>query len=565
MNRYTTSIIILAISALALAGCVTSSRLTNSENIIGKSWNSKTTVASVRKPKHAPYDWTPEDANSREIWFKDKNQYKEFCNDVWFTAYNTHPKSTFLRNGNVIIKIQTSSNLHEILSITASPRSSMIAVQGINGLKPARSIAFEVTDAFKKIEIEYIYTYNGKERLKACEVSASWLQSAKRTRAELESKRGKAIKRLAENAEIAPTLAPSQRETNAPVINIGAVPSVVDELNFVIRGQVSDDAGVATLIIRGEAVKVSADGRFVHRLKLGYGTNKIEIAAEDINGNIAKKTLSVTRQEFLPENELANVDIPPKTRMNNPDALAVVIGVESYQYLPDATYAYNDAEVFREYLAETMGMKRQRIKLATNSKATQAELTKLLGPNGWLARNIAKGKSDVVVYFSGHGIASPDAKSSGLLPHDVDPNYSVGLQTTQLYRDLAAMGAKSVTVFLDACFTGQTRNSEMLIANARPIVIQPLAAAVPENITVISAASGAQISGALEEKEHGLFTYYLLKGLGGDADTNNDKSININELNLFVSAKVKEQAALNGREQTPEIQGSSDSVLVSFQ
>ena len=69
----------------------------------------------------------------------------------------------------------------------------------------------------------------------------------------------------------------------------------------------------------------------------------------------------------------------------------------------------------------------------------------------------------------------------------------------------------------------------------------------------------------MEEKEHGLFTYYLLKGLGGDADANKDKSINISELKLFVSAKVQEQAALNGREQTPEIQGSSDNVLVRFQ
>ena len=127
------------------------------------------------------------------------------------------------------------------------------------------------------------------------------------------------------------------------------------------------------------------------------------------------------------------------------------------------------------------------------------------------------------------------------------------------------MGAKSVTVFLDACFTGQTRNSEMLIANARPIVIRPIAAEIPPNVTVISAASGSQISGSLEEKEHGLFTYYLLKGLGGDADSNKDKSININELKLFVSSKVKEQAALDGREQTPEIQGSADKVLVRFQ
>ena len=350
----------------------------------------------------------------------------------------------------------------------------------------------------------------------------------------------------------------------SPVAGSGQVPRVDTYTSFV-RGQVSDNQGVMNILVNGKKVGIREDGSFAAKIKLGVGQNDVLVQAEDINNNVAETKLTIIREEFISEQTLVDVDMPPKTRMNNPDALAVVIGVESYQYVPDAAYAYNDAEVFREYLAETMGMKRQRIKLATNSKATQAEFSKLLGPNGWLARNITKGKSDVVVYFSGHGIASPDAKSSGLLPHDVDPNYSVGLQTTQLYQDLAAMGAKSVTVFLDACFTGQTRNSEMLIANARPIVIKPLAAAVPDNITVISAASGSQISGALEEKEHGLFTYYLLKGLGGDADSNKDKSINISELKSFVSAKVKEQAALNGREQTPEIQGSSNNVLVRFQ
>ena len=339
----------------------------------------------------------------------------------------------------------------------------------------------------------------------------------------------------------------------------------VENYTFIIRGEAIDRDGILNVLVNGKRANLRADGSFAAKIKLGVGLNDVLVQAEDINNNVAETKLTIIREEFISEQTLVDVDMPPKTRMNNPDALAVVIGVESYQYVPDATYAYNDAEVFREYLAETMGMKRQRIKLATNSKATQAEFSKLLGPNGWLARNITKGKSDVVVYFSGHGIASPDAKSSGLLPHDVDPNYSVGLQTTQLYQDLAAMGAKSVTVFLDACFTGQTRNSEMLIANARPIVIKPIAAAVPDNVTVISAASGTQISGALEEKEHGLFTYYLLKGLGGDADSNKDKSINISELKSFVSAKVKEQAALNGREQIPVIQGSSDKVLVRFQ
>ena len=49
--------------------------------------------------------------------------------------------------------------------------------------------------------------------------------------------------------------------------------------------------------------------------------------------------------------------------MKNSNGIGVVIGIENYQYLPDATYAYNDAEVFREYLADTLGFKNRRLRL----------------------------------------------------------------------------------------------------------------------------------------------------------------------------------------------------------
>ena len=61
-----------------------------------------------------------------------------------------------------------------------------------------------------------------------------------------------------------------------------------------------------------------------------------------------------------------------------------------------------------------------------------------------------------------------------------------------------------------------------------------------------------------------LFTYYVLRGLSGDADTNKDKVVKLNELSDYVSKNVKEQAAINGREQTPELQGDKDRVLVQF-
>ena len=104
----------------------------------------------------------------------------------------------------------------------------------------------------------------------------------------------------------------------------------------------------------------------------------------------------------------------------------------------------------------------------------------------------------------------------------------------------------------------------MLIADARPIIILPKENATPDNVNVFSAATGSQISGAIKEKEHGLFTYFLLKGLSGDADLNKDKVVKLDELSQFVLKNVKENAALNGREQTPELNSKNNEVLVKF-
>ena len=309
---------------------------------------------------------------------------------------------------------------------------------------------------------------------------------------------------------------------------------------------------------------MQAKGDFAAKAKLALGVNPIKVQAEDINGNISERKFTIIREEFIPGQTLADVDMPPKTKMNNPNAIAVVIGVENYQYVADATYAYNDAEVFREYLAKTLGYKKSKIKIVTNSKATLAELNKLLGSNGWLARNVKPKKSDVVVYFSGHGIPDAKTKKTGLLPFDVDPNYSVGLTLKDLYQTLGGLGARSVTVFLDTFFSGQGREKQTLLADARGIMVVPKERAIPEKVTVLSAATAGQISGPIKAKEHGLFTYYVLKGMGGAADSNKDKKLTMAELGSYVHAKVKEEAAIKGREQTPELQGDAKRVLVQW-
>ena len=94
----------------------------------------------------------------------------------------------------------------------------------------------------------------------------------------------------------------------------------------------------------------------------------------------------------------------------------------------------------------------------------------------------------------------------------------------------------------------------MLLSDARPIVMQLKSSIVFKNITVFTASTGAQISSGYVSKRHGLFTYYLLKGLHGGADTNKSGKISVKELYKYISPKV-ETIALEeyNNEQTPQL------------
>ena len=70
-----------------------------------------------------------------------------------------------------------------------------------------------------------------------------------------------------------------------------------------------------------------------------------------------------------------------------------------------------------------------------------------------------------------------------------------------------------------------------------------------------------QISRPLEEAKHGMFSYFLMKGMEGDSDTNNDNKITAQELHNYVKENVTQQSS---GLQTPELQGDKEKVLVEF-
>jgi uncharacterized caspase-like protein len=101
----------------------------------------------------------------------------------------------------------------------------------------------------------------------------------------------------------------------------------------------------------------------------------------------------------------------------------------------------------------------------------------------------------------------------------------------------------------------------MLIAS-RPIAIRALKQSIPDNFTVMTAAAGDQTAKPLEEAKHGMFSYFLMKGMEGEADANNDNEITAGELHSYVQTNVIQQSSGS---QTPELQGDADRVLVRFQ
>ena len=101
----------------------------------------------------------------------------------------------------------------------------------------------------------------------------------------------------------------------------------------------------------------------------------------------------------------------------------------------------------------------------------------------------------------------------------------------------------------------------MLIAS-RPVGLRVLEQSIPDNFTVMAATTGDQTAKPLEEAKHGMFSYFLMKGMEGEADANNDNQITAGELHAYVEQNVVQQSSGS---QTPELQGDASRVLVRFQ
>lgn len=236
----------------------------------------------------------------------------------------------------------------------------------------------------------------------------------------------------------------------------------------------------------------------------------------------------------------------PILKQSNTETFAVIIANEHYKKVAKVNCAHNDGRAFRRYCENVLGIPAENIHYIED--ATLGSMTAELN---WMERVAIAydGESKLIVYYAGHGIPNEKDGAGYLLPVDVAGNdISAAYSLHSLYDKLGKLNAKSITVFLDACFSGTLRGEGMLTA-ARGLSFKVKEESPSGNMVVFSAAQGDETAYPYAEKGHGLFTYFLLKKL---KESKGDVSYGV--LGDYIRKEVsRKSAVVNNKPQTPMV------------
>jgi len=240
----------------------------------------------------------------------------------------------------------------------------------------------------------------------------------------------------------------------------------------------------------------------------------------------------------------------PQTNKTMDDTYVLIIANEEYEYLDQVNYATNDGETFKEYCIKTLGVPERQVFYYPN--ASFGKLADGISKLTYCLNNFEGSRA--IVYYCGHGI--PDEKTSEAYIIPVDgkgTNMETCFSLNKLYKTLSATKAANVTYFMDACFTGANKEGTMLVA-ARGVAREAKKETIEGKSVVFSASSGDETAMTYHDKQHGLFTYYLLKKL---QQTEGD--VSYEELADYINRNVKKDAFLmNEKPQTPVVATSPE-------
>jgi tetratricopeptide (TPR) repeat protein len=257
------------------------------------------------------------------------------------------------------------------------------------------------------------------------------------------------------------------------------------------------------------------------------------------------------------------------------DQWALIVGISKYPgQIQSLTFPRNDAQAIKDLLVKDARFRDDHIRLLTDDGQGDARATKqniLAAIDQYLAGRVQPGHQ-VIIFLAGHGIVrglGAQAKSY-FLPVDVDAQTKdslerTGLDLEELGRKLSALKASQFTLFVDACredpFPGRgIKGNTMTDVMTRSLRVVPKegqasGSALPASIVFYACQVGER---AYEDPklEHGVFTYYILRGIH-DVANNPDGRVEASYLAGYLRDNVRkwtaeyQQRAKYAVEQTP--------------
>jgi tetratricopeptide (TPR) repeat protein len=229
---------------------------------------------------------------------------------------------------------------------------------------------------------------------------------------------------------------------------------------------------------------------------------------------------------------------PPNPPSNAPaHSYAVIVGISAYPKLPpkwQLHFPERDAQSIYTALISPEGgnFKAENVKVLTGPQATLAAMRQAI--DVWLPSK-AQGDDRVVIYFAGHGTVFDGKAYLAPVDFDLDNPKGSGFPMDELSATIGGkINAKWKVLLTDACHSGAIS----------PEVVESLNHGLGDltpSLFSLTASRDREVANesAMLEGGHGVFTYYVVKGLEGEADTSHDGIVTADELAEYVHTQVR--------------------------
>jgi tetratricopeptide (TPR) repeat protein len=240
--------------------------------------------------------------------------------------------------------------------------------------------------------------------------------------------------------------------------------------------------------------------------------------------------------------DLTRVDDNPTatetTKVTIPRSYALIVGIANYKNLPEKAqlkYSNRDAEDIYTTLISTDGgnFPAQNVHKLINRDATLKNFRREL--EDWLP-SVTGPEDRVLIYFAGHGFIA--GGTAYLAPYDVEPSNisATALPMEELGKTVGTnIHGKWKVLITDACHSGAiTPEDDTAKVNRSLLAL---------NNSMFSITASRDREQSFESPQwgggHGIFTYYVIKGLEGEADSSGDGIVTADELADYVRTNVR--------------------------